>query len=61
MRKVLFVLIGLLLPVVAGAACPSGWEEIPMENITITTSSGACPAGTESYYHVDTMCNANVL
>ncbi len=60
MKKILIVLGLAMMVGAANAACPSGWEEVPMENTTIITS-GSCPSGTESYYQMDSMCNANVL
>lgn len=61
MKKMMIMFVFILCCGGAYASCPTGWEEIPMENFTITSSTGSCPAGTESYYHIDTQCNANVL
>ncbi len=61
MKKVLLIFAIITFWGSAHAECPSGWEDIPMENFTITESGGSCAAGTTAYYHIDTQCNANVL
>ncbi len=59
MKKILLVFAILTACGAAHAACPSGWEEVTLENFSMSNTT--CPAGTESYYHVDSLCNANVL
>ncbi len=54
----LFMIIAAAMS--AHAVCPSGWEEVPLEHMTLT-SENACPTGTVSYYHIDAQCNANVF
>lgn len=44
----------------AHAACPDGFEEIPMENMTLTESGGSCSGDNMSYYQIDDLCNANI-
>ncbi len=60
MRRLLFVLLALPMGVVAHAACPSGFEEIQMENAILTDTGGVCPSGQASYYHIDEMCTGNL-
>ncbi len=61
MKKIIFVFILVVMAVPTSyAACPSGWEEVPMENIEFT-SANSCPANTESYLSIDNECDANVL
>ncbi len=60
--KTLMFIFGLCL-VSHGAmaiqgSCPERFEEVPMENMLL--QSGSCPANMESYYEINSYCNAHV-
>ncbi len=61
MKRIMLAFIVVLIPMGVYASCPTDWEEIPIENFTISNATGACPVGTRSYYHISAQCDANVF
>ncbi len=62
MKKIISVfIIAIACASVAHADCPTGYEEIQMENITLTESGGQCSGDAMAYYQIDELCNANII
>ncbi len=58
MKRILIAIFACAICTSAHAACPDGFEEIQMENTTLSNTS--CAAGQASYYHIDEMCTGNL-
>ncbi len=62
MKHILILMIGIVFCGAAHAAgCPTGFEEIPLENIQVTTGDETCAANFEKYYEIDKQCTAHIL
>ncbi len=60
MKTLICMFVLIMLVSGAYAACASGWEEIPMENVELTTDA-TCPINTGAYYSFDNVCDSNVM
>ncbi len=58
MIKTILTIFTIFLPHAVYAACPSGWEEVPLENIELHNNS--CPSSTQTYYNMTQECNVGI-
>ncbi len=60
MKRILFAIFAGAICTSAYAACPDGFDEIQLENLSLSAAGASCAAGQYEYYHVDDVCTGNL-